>query len=46
MRIPFDLPCGHCFEEKAIKDWIKEHGICYMCKTEFEERDLRRNLMC
>lgn len=43
MKNPFELPCGHNFEEKDIKDWIKLHGECYMCKQEYKESDLRKN---
>ena len=32
MRNPFDLPCNHCFEERAIKEWFKKNRTCPMCR--------------
>ncbi len=36
MKNPFDLPCGHCFEELKIKEWLLKNGTCPMCREEFQ----------
>lgn len=32
MKHPFDLPCGHCFQEHAIREWLNKNGTCPMCR--------------
>ncbi|EKD55160.1 MAG: hypothetical protein ACD_60C00025G0057 [uncultured bacterium] len=29
---PFITPCGHTFEEKEIKEWVKENSRCGCCE--------------
>lgn len=38
MKNPFDLSCGHCYEEDAIREWIKKNGNCPMCRKLFQEK--------
>lgn len=37
------IVCGHTFEERLIKDWLKKSKSCPLCKVEADETKLQKN---
>ncbi|CAO2813257.1 unnamed protein product [Amaranthus hypochondriacus] len=35
-------PCNHMFHEECIVPWVKDNGLCPICRTTFYERTLNR----
>jgi hypothetical protein len=43
MEDPVNDICGHCFERRAVQDWLEFRGVCPISRKPMETADLFRN---